>query len=177
MFNLASVQSTYIRISNQLEKWVSPVSQLLVRFIAAKVFLSSGLSKWNGFFDFDENKYDLFMYEFFCPDPVRPHALQLCDSETLDYTDGSMMVSFIEALAVSAGITEVLFSLLLMLGLFSRFAALGLIGMTLFIQLAVFPSWDHWWNPAVWWFAALLTVFVYGPGKLSIDRLLKLETR
>lgn len=177
MFKIASIRSIYVCISNQLEKWISPVSQLLVRLIAAKVFLASGLSKWNGFLDFDENKYDLFMYEFFCPDPVRPHALQLCDPETLDYTEGSAMVSFIETLAVTAGVTEVLFSLLLIAGLFSRFAALGLIGTTLFIQLAVFPSWDHWWNPAVWWFAALLTVFVYGPGKLSIDRLLKLETR
>ena len=144
--------------------------------MTAKVFLSSGLSKWNGFFDFDENKYDLFLYEFFCPDPVRPNAVQLCDSNTLDYVDGSMTVSIIHGLAISAGIIEVLLPLLLIIGLFSRFAALGLIGMTLFIQLAVFPSWDHWWNPAMWWFSALLAILVYGPGPLSIDKLIRLES-
>tara|TARA_R110000868_G_scaffold364037_5_gene626790 strand:- start:79520 stop:80053 length:534 start_codon:yes stop_codon:yes gene_type:complete len=175
MPNFSDLKNLHLILASQLTRWVSPFSQLFIRLLVAKVFLMSGLSKWNGFFDFDENKYDLFMYEFFCPDPVRPHAVQLCDSETLEYVDGSAVVSFIHGLAVSAGIMEVLLSSLLIVGLFSRAAALGLIGMTLFIQLAVFPSWDHWWNPAVWWFTALLCVFAYGPGKLSIDRMLGLE--
>lgn len=175
MINIANIKNFYQGSTNQLTRWASPFSQLFIRLIVAKVFLMSGLSKWNGFFDFDENKYDLFMYEFFCPDPVRPHALQLCNAKTLEYVDGSTIVSFIHGLAISAGIMEVLLSSLLIVGLFSRAAALGLIGMTLFIQLAVFPSWDHWWNPAVWWFTALLCVFAYGPGKFSIDRLFGLE--
>ena len=175
MPNITDIKNIYPGIASRLTRWASPVSQLFIRLLVAKVFLMSGLSKWNGFFNFDENKYDLFMYEFFCPDPVRPHALQLCDSETLDYVDGSAIVSFIQGLAISAGIMEVVLSSLLIIGLFSRAAALGLIGMTIFIQLAIFPSWDHWWNPAAWWFAALLCVFAYGPGKLSIDQLFGLE--
>ena len=175
MLDIFATKNIYTGVTNTITRWVSPISQLFIRLLVAKVFLVSGLSKWNGLFDFDENKYDLFMYEFFCPDPVRPHALQLCDPETLDYVDGSAMVSLIHGLAITAGIMEVLLSSFLIIGLFSRIAALGLIGMTLFIQLAVFPTWDHWWNPAAWWFAALLCVFATGPGKFSFDQWLNLE--
>jgi putative oxidoreductase len=56
-------------------------------------FLSSGLSKWNGFFDFNEQKFDLFLYEFLCPDPLRPGALLLCDLSTLEYEQGSLTVN------------------------------------------------------------------------------------
>ena len=70
-------------------------------------FCKSGLSKWNGWFDFDEQKYDLFLYEFFCPDPVREGALLLCDPEKLDYVEGSSTVGFVESLALMTGILEV----------------------------------------------------------------------
>jgi len=175
MLKLTDIQHFYFGITTQITTWLTPISQLFIRLVIAKVFLMSGLSKWNGFLKFDKNQYNLFMYEFFCPDPVRPHAVQLCDPKTLDYVDGSMMVSFIHSLAISSGIMEVLFGTLLIIGLFSRLAALGLIGMTLFIQLAIFPSWEHWWNPAVWWFSALLVIFAVGPGKLSLDYFFKLE--
>jgi putative oxidoreductase len=106
---------------------------------------------------------------------VRPGALLLCDPNTLDYAEGSLAVPFIELLALGAGFGEVILPVLLILGLFGRFAALGLLGMTLFIQFAVFPSWSHWVNPAVWWAATLLVLVARGPGFLSLDRLIKLE--
>ncbi|MEP1868229.1 MAG: DoxX family protein, partial [Paraglaciecola sp.] len=87
------------------------------------------------------------------------------------------IITFIESLAVGAGVAEIVFPIMLALGIFTRLGAAGLIGMTLFIQLAVFPTWDHWWNPAVWWFIALLTVLSMGPGRLSLDKLLGLENK
>jgi putative oxidoreductase len=167
----------YQSLCKQFTLFFSDLSLLFVRLIAAKVFLASGLSKWNGFFDFNEEKYDLFLYEFFCPDPVREGALLLCDSNTLDYVEGSFTVSLIETLALMAGIVEVLLPVMLILGIFSRIGAIGLVGMTLFIQLAVFPEWDHWWNPAVWWFIALMVIVSHGPGKLSLDYLFKLDRK
>ena len=80
---------------------------LALRLAGAKVFWESGLTKWNGFLEFNKDKYYLFLYEFFCPDPPRPGALQLCDSTTLEYTEGSMIVSMIKALAVMAGVMEI----------------------------------------------------------------------
>lgn len=150
---------------------------MMIRLTVAPVFLNSGLTKWDGFFQFNIDKYDLFLYEFFCPDPVRSGALLLCDSETMDYVEGSPIVSIIETAAVMAGTMEVILPLMLIAGLFSRFAALGLLGMTLFIQLAVFPSMEHWQNPASWWAVTLLAILSMGPGPFSLDRLLKLERR
>ena len=63
---------------------------------------------------------------------------------------------------------EHLLPVLLVLGLFSRFAALGLAGMTLFIQLFVFP--DAWWSVHSLWLGLLLTIVVRGGGAWSLDR-------
>jgi putative oxidoreductase len=172
-----TITDLYQSLCKQFTLFFSDISLLFVRLLAAKVFLASGLSKWNGFFDFNEEKYDLFLYEFFCPDPIREGALLLCDANTLDYTEGSFTVSLIETFAVIAGVVEVLLPVMLILGIFSRIGALGLVGMTLFIQLAVFPEWDHWWNPAVWWFVALMVIVSNGPGKLSLDHLLGLDRK
>ena len=156
---------------------LEPLALLALRLAGAKVFWDSGLTKWNGFLEFNKDKYDLFLYEFFCPDPPRPRALQLCDATTLEYTEGSTIVSLIKALAVMAGVMEIALPVLLVLGLVSRLAALGLLGMTLFIQLAVFPTWSHWVNPAMWWAAVLFALVACGPGAWSLDRLLGLEER
>jgi putative oxidoreductase len=158
-----------------ISRYVEDVTLLALRMGGAKVFLDSGSTKWQGWFDFDEQKYDLFLYEYFCPDPVRSGALLLCNNDTLDYTQGSLMVSAIESLAVLAGVAEILLPVLLILGLFTRVGALGLLALTLFIQLAVFPTWDHWWNPAVWWALVLLAIFSHGPGLFSLDRLMGLD--
>ena len=63
---------------------------------------------------------------------------------------------------------EHLLPIFLVLGLFSRFAALGLVGMTLFIQIFVFP--DAWWTVHSLWLGLLLTIVVRGGGAWSLDR-------
>jgi putative oxidoreductase len=174
---IKKIQLLYVQMGEMLSKFLEPLALFFLRFMAAKVFLDSGLSKWDGFLQFNVDKFDLFKYEFFCPDPVRAGALQLCDPQTLDYVDGSFMVKMIEALAVVAGVVEVLLPILLIIGLFSRFAALGLLGMTMFIQLAVFPTLDHWINPASWWAVSFLVILARGPGILSVDKLLGLDAK
>lgn len=167
----------YQRMALALSTYLEDLTLLLLRLVGAKVFLESGMTKWDGWFDFNEFKYDLFLYEFFCPDPVRPGALLLCNPETLDYAEGSAITTFVESLALTAGVLEILLPTMLILGLFSRLGAFGLLGMTLFIQLAVYPSWDHWWNPAVWWAVVLLAIVAKGPGAWSVDRLIGLDGR
>ncbi|GHG60703.1 membrane protein [Alishewanella longhuensis] len=170
-----NVQSRYLTISGLIQRWLEPLVLLSARLLIAKVFLYSGLSKWQGFLQFDSNKYDLFLYEFFCPETIRPGALVLCDSETMEYAQGAFGQQLAELLAFSAGILEVFLPILLVIGLLSRISALGLLTMTLFIQLAVYPDWAHFWNPAAWWLVVLMLLMVRGPGSLSIDRLLRLE--
>ncbi len=172
---LLSLVNVYRHFAVFCTRYIEDISLLSLRLVGAKVFLESGLTKWDGWFDFNDMKYDLFLYEFFCPDPVRPGALLLCDPASLDYVEGSSTVTIVEMLAVAAGTMELVLPALLILGIFTRIGALGLIGMTLFIQLAVYPTLDHWWNPAVWWAVVLLAILARGPGVLSLDRLFKLE--
>ena len=148
--NINSVKELYYSIFAKLEALFQPVLLLALRWQIGCIFLLSGMTKWMGPFDFNEDSYDIFLYEFFCPEEKRPGALFLCDPVTMDYAEGSSMITFVKFLALSAGVMEIILPILLIFGLFTRFAALGLIGMIAFIQLAVFPEWSHWVNPASW---------------------------
>jgi len=74
-----------------------------------------------------------------------------------------------ELAANLAVFAEHFFPALLIIGFASRLSALALLGMTLTIQLFVYPmSWpDH-----ATWAAALLIIIAKGPGVLSLDHLI-----
>jgi putative oxidoreductase len=61
--------------------------------------------------------------------------------------------------------------ILLVLGLFTRLSALALLGMTVVIQIFVFP--EAWWQVHSLWVALALVLIVRGGGGLSVDALLK----
>jgi putative oxidoreductase len=69
-------------------------------------------------------------------------------------------------LAVSIELTM---PVLLVAGLFTRFAALVLLGMTTVIEIFVYPL---AWPTHLQWAAMLLILLCRGPGRLSIDHLL-----
>jgi len=77
-----------------------------------------------------------------------------------------------EIAAHMATYAEHLFPLLLALGLFTRFAALALLGMTLVIQVFVYPA---AWATHLSWAGLLLYLIGRGAGPLSLDRLLILK--
>lgn len=122
------------------------------RLLVARVFLLSGLTKWNGFTIRDDTFY-LFADEYFAR-----YALP---------------APLINTFAVMASVAEIALPALLIAGLFTRAAALGLLVMTLVIQLFVYS--DAWWNVHAWWTAVLLLILVSGPGAASLDRRLKLD--
>jgi len=72
--------------------------------------------------------------------------------------------------AVLATYAEHLFPMLLVLGLFTRFSALALLGMTMVIQIFVYP--DAWWSVHMVWAAMALILIVRGGGMLSLDELM-----
>ncbi|MBL4870811.1 MAG: DoxX family protein [Robiginitomaculum sp.] len=168
------------RFSSLLTFWypyadkLKSLSLLAARLFVGRVFFKSGLAKWNGFLKFNPDTYDLFEYEFFCPDEIRKGALYLCDKAEGDYTNETMRF-VIDRFANLAGIMEVALGLTLILGLYSRVAALGLLAMTLFIQFFVFTDAATWWGSHAWWFAALFVILGHGPGWFSIDKLMKIE--
>jgi len=54
------------------------------------------------------------------------------------------------------------------LGFASRLSALGLLGMTMVIQLFVYPS---GWPQHILWIGLVLPIIAQGPGILSLDHL------
>jgi len=73
-----------------------------------------------------------------------------------------------EIAAPLATATELAGSLLLVLGLFSRLAALALLGVVAVIQLFVFPG---SWGEHLLWASLLLLILIRGAGVVSLDHL------
>jgi putative oxidoreductase len=118
--------------------------QLSARLAIAPVFWLSGQTKVDGW-TIKDTTFDLFRYEY---------ALPVIPPELAAY-----MATFMEhALPI-----------LLVMGLATRFAALGLLGMTFVIQLFVYP--DAWTVHALWG-ALLLVIVARGPGAWSLDHLI-----
>ncbi|MBV1916940.1 MAG: DoxX family protein [Sphingomonadaceae bacterium] len=72
--------------------------------------------------------------------------------------------------AIMATVSEHLFPILLVIGLFTRLSALALLGMTMVIQIFVYP--DAWWQVHILWVAMCVILLVRGGGAFSLDALL-----
>lgn len=142
--------------------------KLLARLALAGVFWRSLLTKVQtvGVFNYTEMINDfavqrshLRLPEF--PLTLKPSTLVLFQNEY------ALPLIPTGAAAWMATLAEFTFPILLVLGLLTRLSALALLGMTLVIQLFVYP--DAWWGTHALW--VVMTVFVagYGPGRISID--------
>ena len=118
---------------------------LVARLSMAAVFWQSGQTKLEGWHVSDNAIY-LFREEYKLPliDPVIAAHL--------------------------AAFAEHFFPILLVLGLATRFAALALLGMTLVIEIFVYPN---AWPTHGTWAACFLILIARGPGTWSIDHLIK----
>ena len=126
-----------------------PLSFLLLvqRLGIAAIFFLSGRTKVEGLLTVSDSAVELFTYEYALP-LIPPNVA-----------------------AHAAAYSEHLFPLLLMLGLFTRLSAAALLGMTLVIQLFVYPD---AWPTHLSWAGLLLPLIAFGGGRLSLDRLLRI---
>ena len=128
------------------------LTQLILRCGLAVPFWRSGVNKWDGFLQLNDVAILLFSSEFQLHLPGGPYAFP------------APAIS-----AFAAGSAEILLPILLVLGLATRFAALGLLVMTLVVQLTVPDGWPlH-----VTWAAMALGIMAWGPGRVSLDHLIK----
>jgi len=116
---------------------------LTARTGIAAVFFLSGRTKVEGVLDVSDGALFLFAEEY---------RLPLIPSDIAAYL---------------ATYAEHLFPILLVLGLFTRFSALALLGMTLVIQIFVYP--ESWWSAHSLWAALALILIVRGGGMFSLD--------
>lgn len=72
--------------------------------------------------------------------------------------------------AYVATFAEFFFSLLILIGLFTRASALVLLSVTLVIQIFVYPN---SWDTHLLWAAGLLYLLKNGGGQLSLDRVFR----
>jgi putative oxidoreductase len=122
---------------------------LALRVFIALVFLMSGRTKVDGLFTIKDATWFLFENEY---------ALPLIPSDWA---------------AVLATIGEHVLPAMMILGIGSRFSAIGLLLMTAVIQVFVYPS---AWPTHGLWAAGLLAVAAFGPGRLSLDHLAGLDS-
>ena len=133
------------------DKVGSPLLDLGIRVFAASIFFPSGLQKFKNFLNGD---WDSTLYLF-----EEAHVVPLLPTE-------------VAAFAGTA--TELILPVLLVLGLFTRFSAAGLLLTTVLIQFFVTDGFgDSLSNPDHYFWMILLAVpFIKGPGALSLDAVL-----
>ncbi|MXO61290.1 DoxX family membrane protein [Altererythrobacter salegens] len=138
--------SLHDRFADLAARLLPPSLLLLVmRFGAAAIFFLSGRTKVEGWFTITDSAYELFEYEY---------ALPLIPTKIA---------------TVAATVSEHVFPILLVLGLGTRYAALALLGMTMVIEIFVYPD---AWPTHLSWAGLLLPLIAMGGGKVSLDRAL-----
>jgi putative oxidoreductase len=136
---------TVIRIINEAGDWLGrvplPVIELAMRVGIALVFWKSGMTKIASW----DLTVGLFENEYQVP---------LLSAETAAYLGTA---------------NELIASVLLMIGLGTRFGAAALLGLTFVIQVFVYP--ENWSEHLLW--ASLLAYFLCrGAGVLSLDHMI-----
>src|ERR1700745_1517365 len=146
--------ATIIEHAVRVIRWIAQPSlaQFMLRLALAVPFWKSGILKWNGFLQLNDTAIDLFTDEF-----------------KLHLPGGAYDFSAPAVMAFLSGCGEITFPVLLVLGLGTRFAALGLLFMTCIVELTVPDGWPiH-----LTWAAMALGIMAWGPGRISADHLVR----
>lgn len=136
------------RVIDMLERIPHSVIALAARFGIAGVFWQSARTKVDGW-AITDTTYLLFREEY---------ALPVIPSDIA---------------ALLATVSEHAFSVLLVVGLATRISAAALLGMTLVIQIFVYPL---AWPTHLVWATCLIFLLGRGPGVVSVDALIKRRT-
>ena len=137
------------RVNDVIRAVAQPwLTQFVLRVALAVPFWRSGVLKWDGFLQLNPTAVLLFTSEFQLHLPGGPYP----------YPAPAVM-------AFLSGSAEIVFPILLVLGLFTRLAALGLLVMTIVVELTVPTGWPvH-----ITWAAMALALMTWGAGPISLD--------
>ena len=131
--------------------WLQSLAMLALRFALAVPFYRSGLTKWDGFLSLSPKTSFLFENQF-----------------QLHILGSAYPFPYPDVMAMLSGVGEIVFPILLVFGLATRFASLGTLGMTAIIFLT-YP--EHWPSEGLPWAAMSLVILAFGPGRIALDAL------
>ena len=131
----------------RLVDYLQPAVNMLFRLWVAKVFFMSGLTKIKNW----DTTLMLFEYEYAVP-----------------------LINFKLAAFLATG-AELLLPVLLVVGLAGRFSAAGLFILNIVAAISYPDISPAGINDHYFWGAMLLVIMAYGPGKFSLDHLIKLK--
>lgn len=142
------IAQTYGRLTALTQRLPEDLIALVARLGVAGVFFQSARTKVDGLIHITDGTCTLFREEYHLP--LIPPDLA----------------------AHLATYAEHLFSILLVLGLFTRVSALAFLGMTLVIEIFVYPD---AWPTHLSWAGLLIYLVARGGGRFALDRLLRLD--
>ena len=134
------------------ETWLAAPALLALRVALAIPFFRSGLTKWEAPFVLSSGAKYLFTEEF-----------------KLHFFWGTVPYPAPLLMAFLAGAAEIALPILLFLGLATRLSALGVLAMTIVIQLTIPDGLINFHLP---WAAMALALLAYGGGLFSADAVL-----
>ncbi|MDK9695430.1 MAG: DoxX family protein [Siculibacillus sp.] len=137
------------RLVARLGESARDVALLTTRVALAVPFFLSGSTKWDGFGRLSDGAIFLFTEEF------RLHVF----GQEIAYPFPTLM-------AALAGTAEIVLPILLVVGLATRWAALGLLIMTGVIQITIPDGWANFHLP---WAAMAAMLVVFGGGRAAVD--------
>jgi len=146
--NARSIIEPYGRVTAVLNRVPIDLPLLVARLGVGAVFFMSGRTKVTGLLEITDSARELFRTEYklpLLPPEIAVHA---------------------------ATYSEHLFPILLVLGLFTRVGAFGLLGMTTVIEVFVYPD---AWPTHLSWAGLLIPLLVIGGGRWSLDSILGID--
>ena len=136
-----------------------------LRLVMARVFFLSGQAKIEGPgvpIQWPAGGVDLSVT---LPAAIKETTFQLFETQYAELPIAPAAAAYLFSYA------EFVLPICLLLGFATRFAAAGLLALTMLLQIYVAPA--MWWSLHVYWLSILLVLVLFGPGAISIDALIR----
>jgi putative oxidoreductase len=135
-----------------------------LRLVMARVFFLSGQAKIEGPgvpIQWPAGRVDLSVT---LPAAIKETTFQLFETQYAELPIAPAAAAYLFSYA------EFVLPICLLLGFATRFAAAGLLALTMLLQIYVAPA---MWSLHVYWLSILLVLVLLGPGAISIDALIR----
>jgi putative oxidoreductase len=146
---------------------------LALRLLIARVFFFDGQARIDGprfsylIPGFDLHSTYIRGFDLSVVLPVQPKVETV--AAVFDSLESAVLSTFIGYLIAYAAFV---LPIMLVLGAGTRFVALGLLGLTVLMQLFIAPQ--NLWTAHIYWAAILIVLMSLGAGKISIDQIVRL---